>query len=461
MFLKFDGVGSSEDLVVLLKLVDASNPLLTTTKAIIVDHDDLFTNTMGNLPPAAYNISLDNNDAALIIESNDYNNVGTTGENWVIYGAQILTSTEGISGSGINLVRATGPGGASTSFQNFESAGAPPPVADTTDGSEPMKITDIGIVITTTTTSTLPADLNFSFKIVDADGDSSATQTLHASVAAAPVILDLNGDHHLDFLAQNDPANHVQFDFDGNGLAEHPAWAGPHEGILVHDANNDHVANYGSEISFADPQAGANTDLQGLLLHFDTSHDGKLDAADAEFAKFGVWQDSNSDGKTDAGEYHTLTEAGIVSINLTSDGISYTAAGGDVMVHGTTTFAMADGSNGIAGDVSLAVGASSASQVAATQPSAALPITDLIDMNGTVEHLLPTAAAGAKVDLQVIANSEPTHMDAPPITQASMNMDVPVVEHVESPAPSAVDNAKVVAMPENVAPVEDLHHAVA
>jgi hypothetical protein len=122
---------------------------------------------------------------------------------------------------------------------------------------------------------------------------------------------------------------------------------------------------------------------------------------------------------------------------------------------------MADGSSGIAGDVSLAVGPSSDSQVAVTQPAAALPITDLIDMNGTVEDLLPTAPAGARVDLKVASASEPTHMDAPANTHPTLNMDAPVVAHSESPASAPVDDAKVVYVPENVAPVEDLHHAVA
>jgi hypothetical protein len=49
----------------------------------------------------------------VIIEGNDYN---AAGENYLIYGAQLLVSTEGVAGSGIDLVRDTGAatGGANT-----------------------------------------------------------------------------------------------------------------------------------------------------------------------------------------------------------------------------------------------------------------------------------------------------------------------------------------------------------
>ena len=80
-----------------------------------------------------------------------------------------------------------------------------------------------------------------------------------------------------------------------------------------------------------------------------------LDAKDVDFAKFGVWQDANSNGVNDAGEFKSLTEMGITSINLTSDGKTYAAADGDVTVHGETSFTWSDGSTGVAADASFAV----------------------------------------------------------------------------------------------------------
>ncbi len=122
--------------------------------------------------------------------------------------------------------------------------------------------------------------------------------------------------------------------------------------MLAIDLNGDGQVNDGSEIVF-----GGNglTDLEGLAAKYDSNHDGVLDAQDDAFAKFGVWQDANSNGITDAGEFQTLTAAGIVSIGLVSDGIGYTAANGDVVVAGQSTYTLTDGSTGIAADASFAV----------------------------------------------------------------------------------------------------------
>jgi hypothetical protein len=74
-----------------------------------------------------------------------------------------------------------------------------------------------------------------------------------------------------------------------------------------------------------------------------------IDAQDADFARFGVWQDGNEHGVSEAGEFNSLGALGITSIELTSDGQSYVTANGDVLVmgeagfvRGGATFALAD-----------------------------------------------------------------------------------------------------------------------
>ena len=49
-----------------------------------------------------------------------------------------------------------------------------------------------------------------------------------------------------------------------------------------------------------------------------------------------------------------LAALGIVSIKLTSDGIAYTAAGGDVRVAGSSSFTRADGTTGTVADAAFA-----------------------------------------------------------------------------------------------------------
>ena len=158
------------------------------------------------------------------------------------------------------------------------------------------------------------------------------------NAAPPPVVLDLNGDG-VHFLGQDAG---VHFDY-GAGLAS-TAWAASDDGILVRDANHDGNVS-GSEIVF-----GGNgvTDMEALHAQYGD----QLDANDADFTQFAVWNDANSNGVVDANELHSLAEAGITSINLVSDGISYSAANGDVLVSGTTTYTKADGSTGQAADAS-------------------------------------------------------------------------------------------------------------
>jgi hypothetical protein len=306
--------------------------------------------------PGSYSsITLDNNDGLVIIESNDYN---LPGEHWVIVGAQIAGSDEGVTGTAIDLNSAIGAAGDSITGGAFDTD----PLgfqSDTNDG--PFKISSIGF----TTVSTTPqnAQLDFNVTVTDGDGDS-ITQAITATVTSAvdstsaatipaanttiaPVVLDLNGDG-VQFLAADAG---VRYDYNGDGVKEATAWAGPTDGILVHDANGNGTVDGAGEFVFG---SGSVTDLQGLrALYGDT-----LDANDADFSKFGVWQDANSNGVVDAGEYQSLTAAGITSINLVSDGVTYTAAGGDVVVAGSSTYTNADGSTGVVADASFNVGRS-------------------------------------------------------------------------------------------------------
>jgi hypothetical protein len=173
--------------------------------------------------------------------------------------------------------------------------------------------------------------------------------------AAPPVVLDLDGDG-LEFVAMGNESNHVLFDFDGNGTKETAAWVGQDDGFLVYDANSDRRVNDGSEIAFADMTAEADTDLEALQVVFDSNGDARLTSDDAEFSRFGVWQDANGNGSTEVGEFRTLDEMGIVSLGLNSNGVSYSAANGQVTVHGEASFMYQDGSQGLLGDASLAIG---------------------------------------------------------------------------------------------------------
>ncbi|MBD9510882.1 hypothetical protein IB265_29360 [Ensifer sp. ENS10] len=166
--IKFDGIGNSEDLIVILDLKDANGN--EVTRAVNVQNADLIK---GNANvPAPYNteFTLDNNDALLIIEQNDYT---VAGETYQIQGVQIMQSANGLTGNAINLNGATGANGGSNATSSLTAF-------DPTD-NDVLKIVDIGFV--QNTSGTIPADLDFAFQVADADADQTATQHILVDVS--------------------------------------------------------------------------------------------------------------------------------------------------------------------------------------------------------------------------------------------------------------------------------------
>jgi len=221
MFLKFDGY-NGEDLIVNLKLVDpgadgilGTGDDLTQYLALVVDATDVFTN--GSPPPTGFGITLDNNDGAIIIQSNDYLPLAGAG-NWQIDGAQVITSTESLTGSGVDFNGAVGTGatGASTTTEAFSA---------TTVDNDVVKISDIGLITTTTTTQA--ADLQFGVTNVDADGDTTTTQTLDVQITGTT----MTGTASADVL-QSSAGNDTMTGLGGNDLFVLQASNGGHDNIM-------------------------------------------------------------------------------------------------------------------------------------------------------------------------------------------------------------------------------------
>ncbi|HET9428479.1 MAG TPA: hypothetical protein VFO69_08995, partial [Allosphingosinicella sp.] len=196
-------------------------------------------------------------------------------------------------------------------------------------------------------------DVTFNAPIdyTDTDGDSVDSMITVDLSAPPPVVLDLDGDGQIAFLSQEAG---VAFDYEGDGILEQTAWVGSSDGLLVRDANGDGIVNDGREIVFG---TGGQTDLEGLAARHDSNGDGQLTEADAEYASFGVWQDANTNGVSEPGELRSLSELGIVSIDLTGTGQPYLAADGDVLVSGESSFTRSDGSTGLVADVSFTTSA--------------------------------------------------------------------------------------------------------
>ncbi|WP_447932829.1 beta strand repeat-containing protein [Sphingopyxis fribergensis] len=291
--------------------------------------------------------------------------------------------------------------------------------------------------------------------LVELTGATITNLTTLIGSRVTPVTLDLGGDG-LQYVSSSAGA---AFDYDGDGVREATSWAGRGDGILVRDANGDGIANNGGEISFS---VGGSTDLEGLRLQYDSNGDGKLSADDAAFASFGVWQDANGNGITDAGEFRSLTDLGIASIALTSDGKAYVAGEGEVIVHGEASFSRTDGSTSAVGDVSFItpraandvertagnqaltsslVAASLIVAVHETQPdSLPSPITAVEDQPVTAQADVGVAASAADASAATAPTNLASEDRAEPAQTAAP--DTSATLHSDDASPAAIDGAQ-------------------
>ena len=167
---KFDGIGNSEDLMVILDLKDATGSEIT--RAVYVQNSDLVKGNANIPSPYSSEFTLDNNDALLILEQNDYT---VAGETYQIQGLQIMQSSNGLTGSAIDLNGAIGSNGGSNATSGLVNW-------DLTD-NDVLKIVDIGFV--QQTSGTIDANLAFSFNNEDGDGDLLGLQQINVQISDA------------------------------------------------------------------------------------------------------------------------------------------------------------------------------------------------------------------------------------------------------------------------------------
>jgi VCBS repeat-containing protein len=292
-----------------------------------------------------------------------------------------------------------------------------------------FKIGDFGA----STITNQPVSFTVPITVTDGDNDSVASGNLAITLnpTTPPIAFDLDGDG-VEFTGL---AAGTVTDY-GSGTV-HTAWVGADDGILAIDANGDGKAS-GSEIAFG---GGAASDLQGLAATYDSNHDGALDAGDADFARFGVWQDADGNGTSDAGEFHTLGELGIVSVGLVSDGQAYTAADGDVTVAGAASYTRADGSTGAVADAAFATApldriAARTAELAATNAATA---GVLVAAAATVAAL---PAAAADVAHTAVDSAEPAQAAALQAIQGEHAALRPFADLIDHEAPHAATTVR-------------------
>ncbi|MGM4912785.1 hypothetical protein [Rhizobium sp. 768_B6_N1_8] len=179
-----------------------------------------------------------------------------------------------------------------------------------------------------------------------------------------PVLLDLDGDGHIDLRPLDLTASNATFDWDGDGVRDQTAWVGPNDGFLAIDlgadgsGGPDGIIDQARELAFAQWPENDGTadisDLDGLRLAFDTNHDNILDANDARWGEFRIWRDSNQNGISDVGELLTMSEAGIKLVNLIPNPGGAQAFDDGSAISGTSSYETTNGQTHLVADASLA-----------------------------------------------------------------------------------------------------------
>ena len=142
----------------------------------------------------------------------------------------------------------------------------------------------------------------------------------------------------------------VFIDFDNDGIEAIPlqngisiesndgtfvksSWIGPKDGVLLYDYTISLYTEYlkfdyldftkyarSKEDGNGEQKAVHGSDLDGLKAEFDSNRDGKIDKNDIAFNRLSVFVDRDSDGEIDPGEVQNLTEAGLLSVDVSTVG---------------------------------------------------------------------------------------------------------------------------------------------
>uniref|UniRef100_A0A0Q9YPW8 Cadherin domain-containing protein n=1 Tax=Candidatus Berkiella aquae TaxID=295108 RepID=A0A0Q9YPW8_9GAMM len=256
---------------------------------------------------------------------------------------------------------------------------------------------------------------NFDYVAIDNNGLASNTAA-HVDIdvtGGAPVILDLNNNNNIELISAEQSSVTLNTFHDMNGTNQ-IGWVQPGDGLLIYDYQGDGKVTNMDEFALTAHSPDAKTDLDALRLTFDTNHDGIFNVEDTSFGNFGVWQDKNSNGISDSGEYKTLMEMGIISINVNSDHQSQIIEGNTLF--GYTSYQTVDGVSHVAADVSL--------NIAPTQTQT-LSMPDIIGDHAVIDFSSMTSTSPQSTDNQSILNTSEMHNIG---TESTTNTDMSTAE---------------------------------
>ena len=192
---------------------------------------------------------------------------------------------------------------------------------------------------------------------------SSGENDMSWDAGITPIAIDLNGDG-IHTIARGDMQG--SFDLLGTGKAIQSGWLSKGDGFLAIDSNGNGSIDNISEL-FGGTGKGSGF---AKLASYDSNGDGVVNASDAHFGSLLIWQDANSNGKTDAGELISLTAAGVTGLNVGYTELPFLDANNNLHLE-RSSVTLSNGKTADMTDVYFNVAASDAAAAGVTLPTMA------------------------------------------------------------------------------------------
>jgi protocatechuate 3,4-dioxygenase beta subunit len=192
---------------------------------------------------------------------------------------------------------------------------------------------------------------------------SSGENDMRWDAAITPIAIDLNGDG-IHTIARADM--HGSFDLLGTGKAIQSGWLSKGDGFLAIDSNGNGSIDSIGEL-FGGTGKGSGF---AKLASYDSNGDGVVNASDAHFGSLLIWQDANSDGKTDAGELVSLKAAGVTGLTVGYTELPFLDANNNLHLE-RSSVTMSNGHTADMTDVYFNVAAADAAVAGVTLPTMA------------------------------------------------------------------------------------------